>query len=633
MKNNNSKVSIFRNSPSSEINFITSARLRYKELKTINQFRLKYMKKLTNKSQKLNLLELNSITNNKKPLSYNSNCHKLPKIKSLDSIFQDQTQKTKENLFLKFLKNIPSINIENINSQSISTNSVKNYIFYRTANSVSDSNFSKVNTTNTTSFNLNNNKSLEKNLSSSKLNEKNIIHSNSNPDILNKISSVNNPINNNSNKTIKNKNNDEFYYNIYNNYYRSNIVEDLFNKPFQREILQEFILKSRYIRGMKYSINEKAHTLKLLQKSIQNQIQLRKRNHIKLLNSIKSSEDYGAKLKLYLDFLRRIIEKESIKVLILKDKKYSLINENFQLRHKINKLKWTYQSYLYDKYFLLSVKNHSIDFNTFKEEDKNGYLNDVYKLQIFDLVLNKIFEDADDEIVSTGELNTNSNKNLEINNIIDDKISQMKKDIRDNKNEKISSKSTNKKIGRKHIYIPRFKCGEILDTPEEFNQDLNLISNNIKKSLEIYNEMQRQIQKNQQILKDMEQNEKENKYLFYFEKKLKNVRKVLNNLKKNNRLLKNKIYYFKNSNVIEKENLNAIVLKNKLNVKLKKIINNIMKSGDKQLIDYLFGDDDEEVGKKIKNMKCIDILFIIEKGFVFLEKYCNQIKNGENEKY
>ena len=633
------KNSNFTNTLLSDMNLITSARLHYNELKTINQFRSKFLKKITNKSKKFNLIELNPNINNKKSFSANINFHKLPKIKSFDSIFQSQSQKTNGNMYLKFLKNIPNINIENINSQSIAKNNIKNYIFYRTVNSASNFNSSKFITTNTSSFNLNNNKSLKKNFSLNKLTENIIFHSNSNSNLISHISSANNSITKTT-KSIKNKNNSKFYYNIYNNYYKKNVVENLFNKPFEKEILQEFVVKLRYIRGMKYSKIERENAFKIFQESTKNKIILIKKNHKKLLNAVKSSEDYRAHLKLYLEFLKKQIEKESIKIVNLKDQKYSLINDNYTIRHKIKKLQITFQNYLCDKYFLLSVKNHSTDFNTFKKEDQKGYLDDIYKLEIFDIVLNKIYEGADDEILISSDLNdlnanNSNNKNLEINNIIDDKISQLKKDIRSNKNEKMSSNSSPKKRERKHFYIPRFICKEILDTPEEFNHDLNLISNNIKHCLQTYNEIQNQIINDRKILKDMEKNEIENKDIFKFERKLNDITTQLNNLKKNNRLLENKINYLKNSSIIKKENLDEINLKNKLSAKLNKLINDVVKRDDKLLFDYLFGENYEVINfeSKIKNMSCIDILFIIEKGILFLEKYCNQKKIEETEKY
>ena len=90
--------------------------------------------------------------------------------------------------------------------------------------------------------------------------------------------------------------------------------------------------------------------------------------HLKLLLSL-FNKYYDTKYE-YMDFLKKTIVEDKKQNQKLYEDKIELMNDIFIIRHKTLKLENKLKNYLNEKYFLLSVKNHSLKLDKFSPEDK-----------------------------------------------------------------------------------------------------------------------------------------------------------------------------------------------------------------------------------------------------------------------
>ena len=131
--------------------------------------------------------------------------------------------------------------------------------------------------------------------------------------------------------------------------------------------------------------------------------------HLKLLLSL-FNKYYDTKYE-YMDFLKKTIVEDKKQNQKLYEDKIELMNDIFIIRHKTLKLENKFKNYLNEKYFLLSVKNHSFKLDKFSPEDQEDYKNDLNKLDIQNFMLKVTAQEYD-----TKE-NENETKKIDIKEI------------------------------------------------------------------------------------------------------------------------------------------------------------------------------------------------------------------------
>ena len=89
----------------------------------------------------------------------------------------------------------------------------------------------------------------------------------------------------------------------------------------------------------------------------------------------------------YLNYLKKTVSEEKEINEKLKEEKITKMNEIYFIRHKTLRLENRFRNYLNDKFFLLSVKNHSFKLNNFAIEDQEDYNMDLKKLEILNIML------------------------------------------------------------------------------------------------------------------------------------------------------------------------------------------------------------------------------------------------------
>jgi hypothetical protein len=304
----------------------------------------------------------------------------------------------------------------------------------------------------------------------------------------------------------------------------------------------------------------------------------------------------------------------------LKEDKKELSNEIFILGHRVYKIKNKLRDYLNNKYFLLSVKNHTKNFDYFSSKDKIEFNKDLYILEKLDQQLNSIFEEKSEE-----------NKDNNYTND-DNKKSNENKGNDDTEDERSKEKQKNFSQIRKTFFSQRTlgsvnkKIKQIFSTPEQFMKDLDLISKGINKSLKTYNKQQIVLLEDKKLLNILIDKSHDNE----------NVENEFQTLKSK---LKDKLNYYnylKNNkkNLLPSDKKN-IKIDDTLQIQIKLILNNIKKCGDKKLIKYLCRISNDEILHKY-DLLCKNKLYmleLIEEAILFLKKSNNAYKERDKNKY
>lgn len=399
----------------------------------------------------------------------------------------------------------------------------------------------------------------------------------------------------------------------------------------KKEFLTEFKRKTKDMSILRfiYSRKKKDMEIEKEKRATNQENQELNYHHLKLLFSL-FNKYYDTKYE-YMDFLKKTIVEDKKQNQKLYEDKITLMNDIFIIRHKTLKLENKFKNYLNDKYFLLSVKNHSFKLDKFSPEDQEDYKNDLNKLDILNFMLKVTAQECD----TRENENEKETKKIDIKEIQSKKIILFKNRNRNsiffNENKTIKSfKKVNQKVQNlRHYSLPTltdaqrqivktgFRAIPIYKHEEDFNRDLQQASKNIQFSLMEYNKVSRELQ----IMRnDLKQNKLEIKNLQDFQDYIHNEiiinNKKLANLKALNNNLENYKKYLKMIKVID---LN----KGKINIKLRRIINNINNSNDDLLNEYL--SDTEKTTELNK-------LYYIEKTIEYLLKFkeMQKINNSKN---
>ena len=399
----------------------------------------------------------------------------------------------------------------------------------------------------------------------------------------------------------------------------------------KKEFLTEFKRKTKDMSILKFIYNRKKKDIEIEEerRATNKENQDLNFHHLKILFSL-FNKFYDTKHK-YMDYLNQIIVEDKKQNQKLYEDKITLMNDIFIIRHKTLKLENKFKKYLNDKYFLLSVKNHSFQLDKFTQEDQEDYKKDLNKLDILNFMLKVTAQEC--EIKEND--NEKETKKIDIKEIKSKKLKLIKNRKRNsiffNENKAIKSfKKTNQKFQHlRHYSLPAltenqrqivkagFRAIPVYRREEDFNRDLQQASKNIQFSLMEYNIISRELQ----IMRnDLKQNKLDIKNMEDFQDFMNNEiilnNKKLANLKALNNNLENYKKYLKMIKVID---LN----KGEINIKLWKIINNIDNSKDDLLNEYL---SDTEKTTELKK------LYYIEKTIEYLLKFkeIQRINNSKN---
>lgn len=511
----------------------------------------------------------------------------LPNIITKKLSFQ-QNRNFKNNINLK-------ISIQNDNNNSINN---KNFFY----------------TLNRSNFSTTNNSLSVQNRSKTK----SFICNNNNTKILRNSFSFNNLKNTLTiNKTNKSGRNNNFLA-----FHHTRFAEGLnyFRTKIKKEYLSEYIDKIKRTSIYKYTLIDKIKLVQLEKEKIETNLDQFNLN-VNLFKKLKYLfKAYFISLDNYLSFLKIEIKNGTKENNQLKEDKKELYNEIFILGHRVYKIKNKLRDYLNNKYFLLSVKNHTKNFEFFSVKDKKEFNNDLYILEKLDQQLNNIFLDNTEETEEKKENdNDNDKENIDRDEEKSDK-SLLKKDKFKRYVDIRKTFFSQKTLGDLHI------LREIFNTPEEFMKDLNLISKGINKSLKTFNKKQLVLLEDKKLLNMLIEKSHDNEKI---EKEFHTVKNKLNNIL-------NYYNYLKNN----KNNLIPYGKKNKkkediLQNKIKSILDNIKKFGSKKLLKYLDEISNEEFFEKY-DILCKNKLYMlemIENSILFLKKNNNEYKNKDKDNY
>ena len=346
--------------------------------------------------------------------------------------------------------------------------------------------------------------------------------------------------------------------------------------------LLDFNNKSKQIRYDKIKLNLKKIEVGKTKESNNNKkdlLKLKKYNFIQTKNLYNIFQDNNDK---YYKFLENQIKIEKDTRDILIEKTIQLRTDIFYLKHKLGKLKNFVEHNINNKLFLLCVKNHTNILKNFPLEDQNDYIADQKLLEILDsMVSQKKFKSKKYSVtfLITG-----------IDNIYDE-------------DENLLNKISQQK--------------PIFNSVELFEQNLDIISTNIKNSLIQYNELQDEIN----LLREELSSKIKESILFE-----ENNKKYIENYNFHLRKINQKEIEYKSLLNIKKHSFKKIGVK--LSIKVEKKITEIYKyiKLKTNLIPISIKNEDEEINS-IERLKSIEFAFLSLLSFV------QKLKKENNQDY
>ena len=327
---------------------------------------------------------------------------------------------------------------------------------------------------------------------------------------------------------------------------------------------------------------------------------------IKYEKFYKLFKPYYLNFQSYLFFLKENIYKEFKEKERLKLIENELITDIIILKKKLLNMHKKLKSYLNDKFFLLCVKNHTIDLEQFPEKYKIEFQKDLQNLKSLKIYIHEISELATDEnilaknknIVKTQTSSHNIHKDKSISFIA--KIKKIREDF---------ELSFNHDLSFEQIFESNDEFFYNMNYPEKRIESLlkknnlaeiemanlrDYISHNsikIEKTKEkIINHEYKQIK----LEKDLIEEKKRNKNLIIFKKKIQNIRKY---------------------------NISSKIIR-----KIKSLINDVISTGDKSLNKYF------TKSRKLKDIPDT-MLKSLENVIIFLINFKQEQKVNNNIEY
>ena len=400
-----------------------------------------------------------------------------------------------------------------------------------------------------------------------------------------------------------------------------------FYSSLKKEILSEFYKKGKDMNYLKFILMKNKKDIEIQKERRISDIERIDQILFGIQTLKKLFDKYNTTKNEYLNYLQKEISKENEKNEILEEEKITLMKEIYTIRHKALRLENRFKNYLDDKFFLLSVKNHSFKLDKFDPEDKSDYIKDIQKLEILNFMLKITSKEYSTEEIEDKRRRT---VRLHLTNRSSSKHNTLRNFQRNNNKRKSSRRNNNItnipyfSVSKKRVFSRNSVLKPIYTDVYYFNKDLQETKQKIQDSLDIYNSNIKEVSISKQFL---ENNKKEMKDIREYETRLKKeiilYRKNLDNLKKLNNGLFNYKKYLENIFIL---NIN----KGKVLEKIKDIINNIEQSDDNVLLNF--------INNKFKDYNThlvfgIDKLKLIEVVLEYLLEYKKSKKKEKNKNY
>ena len=194
--------------------------------------------------------------------------------------------------------------------------------------------------------------------------------------------------------TIKTENNNINNFNTLESFITSiNYVQPPpFPVEFREQNLINFYSKTRDLRYTKYFLFLKKNKLKNVKETLEYMSILHNIDLLKFIHFYKLFKPYNYYLEKYLIFLKEEINLEHKENQKLKIKKNNLLSEVISDRKKLLQIHMRLKLYLNDKFFLLCVKNSTLNKDFFEEKDKLEFENDLKFFEILKKYINELSE-------------------------------------------------------------------------------------------------------------------------------------------------------------------------------------------------------------------------------------------------
>ena len=396
----------------------------------------------------------------------------------------------------------------------------------------------------------------------------------------------------------------------------------------KKEILSEFNKKTKDINYLKFILMKNKKDIEIQEEKRISDIERIDQILFSIQTMQKLYDKYSTTKYEYLNYLQKEISKENEENEILEEEKITLMKEIYTIRHKTLRLENRFKNYLDDKFFLLSVKNHSFKIDKFDPEDRADYNKDLQKLEILNFMLKITSKEYSSEEIRDRRkhttrkylLNPPSSKNNTLANF-----------QRSNNKRKSSRRNLNNitinpllSMSKKRVFTRNSVLKPIYNDVYYFNKDLQETKQKIQDSLDIYNKNIKELNIEKQNLEKTKKEMKDiREYEIHMKKEIIVFRKDLENLKKLNNGLFNYKKYLENIFIL---NLNKGKVLEKINI----IIDNIEQSEDNILLNFLINKFNDYNRYLISGL---DKLKLIECVLEYLLEYKFSKKKEKNEKY
>ena len=408
----------------------------------------------------------------------------------------------------------------------------------------------------------------------------------------------------------------------------------------KKEFLCEFYKKTKDINYLKFILMKNKKDIEIEEERRASNIERIDQVLFTINNLQNLFNKYHNSKSEYLSYLKKEISNETEKNEVLKEEKITLTKEIYTIRHKTLRLENRFKNYLDDKFFLLSVKNHSFKLEKFDPEDRDDYNKDLKKLEILNFMLKITSKEFSESEIDTDKIKANKllkkhelfyNMNININipspkrmTIRNQRQSTMRKSSKKMVNINNLGYSPLFSVSKKRILSSNFEAKPIYDDVYYFNKDLQETTRKIQNSLDEYNKITKELN---QIKQNLFKTKKEMKEIREYELHLNNeiilLKKKLENLKRLNNALYNYKKYLQNIFIL---NLNQGKIFSKINL----IENNIKNSKDNDLLDFIifeFNEYNTYINTGLDKLK------LIERVFEYLIAFKAKQKDDQNEKY
>ena len=522
---------------------------------------------------------------------------------------------------LKYNKTMNKFNMSNISTSgnmSISINSYKLSKLNKFASNSSDKN-SISHLYNNKNANNSNNSINDNNSFEQKIKAYNSYDNSS----INQKSNINKTTNNNENLVLsKSNSNSSYIYENFNKKFVSNL--NPIYTLLRNEFLSEFNRKTKDISYLKYLFRKKKIDIELEKEKRISDVQKQDLNNYNIKQLFYFFNKYNDSKFEYLNYLKKTVSNEKEINEKLKEDKITIMYDIYTIRHKTLRLENRFRNYLNDKFFLLSVKNHSFTLNKFCKEDQEDYNKDLKKLEILNIMLKVTAKEFDNNNEVDNENNINNfqkknsfkklalakpnNKTSMFYNNAMSPVKPKRQNVKSPTKKKYSLYDSSPILSsqQRKLLKTNFKAVPIYNDIYDFNRDLQQTSNNIQYSLVQYNIISKELQiMRNNLYKNKIEMINLKKYEDFISQEIIIYKKNLDNLKSLNLNLQNYKKYLLNIKVL---NLNQGIVCDKI----EKIVNKIENTKDNILLEKF-----EYLKRGMGTEDKINLIYI-EKVFEFL---------------